>query len=576
MADTEETLRRLLDTGTVLVAELGQDAVLEHVLEQALELTGARYAALGVLNEDRNGLERFLTLGVDAARRRRIGDLPRGRGVLGVLIEDPHPLVAADVSEHPGSYRFPPGHPEMRSFLGVPIVIQGRAWGNLYLTEKRNSEQFTDEDVEAVTILAQWAAIAIENTRLREIGDQPEHAAGSLDAVREITEAIGGGADLDGVLELIVRRGRTRVRAESLLIMLREGDELLVAACAGLARASRGWRLSIAGSASGGVLERGRPLRATDVAAELRIDPAAFGVPDDRTALLVPMLHRGAVIGVLAAVDGDAHGGEFSEVDERLLRAFAQSAATAVAVHRSVEADRLRMAIAAADGERARHARELTNRTLERLAGVHLLLASTARTGDATTTDDAMRQAIAEIEAEIADLRDTISDLRPSLVDELGLVAAIEALVDRYGHDALRIECDVRLPTPGRDLGGLSQDLETTVYRLVQEALANVAKHAQATSVRVRVGLADRELSVEVQDDGRGFNVGEPSAGFGLAGIRARVALAGGMLTLESDQRGTLVKARLPASQAGAIVIALRRGLLSGPRHSRRRGSGVG
>jgi two-component system, NarL family, sensor histidine kinase DevS len=553
VADTEETLRRLLDTGMALVSELDEEAVLERVLEQALALTGARYAALGVLNEDRNGLERFLALGVDRAVHRG-GELPRGRGVLGMLIEDPRPLRVADVTEHPGSYGFPPGHPEMHTFLGVPIVIRGRSWGNLYLTEKRDREQFTEEDVETATVLVQWAALAIEHARVRETRDrrleQVGHAVSALAATRDITQAIGDGSDLDGVFALIVKHSRALVQAESLLIMLREGDALLVAAVAGSARGSRGRRVSLLGSTVGQVVERGVPLRATDV----------------------PMLHRGAVIGVLAAVDRDNHGGEFTDEDEQLLRAFAQSAATAVAVDRSVDANRLRTAIAAADAERDRRARELSNRTLQRLAGVRVLLASTVGRGDATTRDDAMGQAIDDIEAEIADLRDMISDLRPAVLDNFGLVGAIDALVERTRDDTLRIDCAVRLPGMDQEPGGLSKALETTAYRVVQEALANVVKHAGATSVRVFVGLDDGELSVEVQDDGRGFDAGAPSAGFGLAGIRTRVALTGGKLTLGSDQRGTLLRARLPARQAGASVIALRRGLGSALRQRERSG----
>jgi len=592
VADTEETLRRLLETGTALVNELGEEAALERVLAEALALAGARYAALGVLNEDRSGLERFLTLGVDPAVHRGIGDLPRGRGVLGALIDDPRALLVADVTKHPGSYGFPPGHPAMHTFLGVPILIRGRPWGNLYLADKRDGEQFTEQDAEAATVLAQWAAAALEHARIREIADrrleQLEHAVSALAATRDITQAIGDGSDLDGLLELIVKRGRALVRAESLLIMLLEGDALLVAAGAGSARGSRGRRVSLLGSTVGQVVERGLPLRATDVGAQPRINPAEFGVPEARTALLVPMLDRGAVIGVLAAVDRDSHGGDFTDDDEQLLQAFAQSAASAVAVNRSVDADRLRSAIAAADAERARRARELSDRTLQRLAGVRVLLASTVGRGDAATRDDAMRQAIEDLEAEIADLRDMISHLRPAVLDNFGLVAAIDALVDRTRDDTLRIECEVRLPSPdakappsgAADLpttnksGGLSQDLETSVYRVVQEALANVVTHARATSVRILVGLDDGELSVEVQDDGRGFDAGAPSAGFGLAEIRTRVALAGGTFTLESDQRGTLVKARLPARRAGAAVIALRRGRGSTQRQSGQRGSG--
>jgi GAF domain-containing protein len=135
-APGDSWIRRLLDVGRELTKELDQDTLLERVLETAREVTGARYAALGVLNEQGDGLERFLTAGIDDATRRTIGDEPRGRGLLGELIERPAPLRLADVGEHPRSYGFPPGHPSMSSFLGVPIVIRGRAWGNLYLTEK--------------------------------------------------------------------------------------------------------------------------------------------------------------------------------------------------------------------------------------------------------------------------------------------------------------------------------------------------------------------------------------------------------------------------------------------------------
>jgi GAF domain-containing protein len=156
-----------LETNTH-VAEPGRvldpDAVLHAILEAAAELTGARYAALGVLDESRTYLGRFLTLGTDLETERSIGNLPRGRGLLGALIEDPRPVRLPDVAQHPLSYGFPAGHPPMRSFLGVPIIIRGETWGNLYLTEKQGGEPFTDEDEEAVVVLAQWAGTAITKT----------------------------------------------------------------------------------------------------------------------------------------------------------------------------------------------------------------------------------------------------------------------------------------------------------------------------------------------------------------------------------------------------------------------------
>jgi signal transduction histidine kinase len=375
-----------------------------------------------------------------------------------------------------------------------------------------------------------------------------------LETARDITDAIGGVSDLDRVLELIVKRGRALVGARTLLVMLREGDELVVAASAGHSQASRGHRIPVLGSTSGQVLDRNRPQRVTDVGTELRIDPSGFGVPDAQTALLAPMRHRGVGIGILAAFDhGDDHS-EFSEEDERLLRAFAQSAANAVAIKRSVEADRLRTAIAAADAERARWARELHDETLQALGALRVLLASTVGRGDASTKDDAMRQAIEDIELEIANLREINTDLRPSLLDDLGRAPAIEALVERRSSDSLEIESELILPS--RYGNAVSPELETTVYRLVQEALTNVVKHARAANVHLSVRLDAREMVVEITDDGRGFDVERPRAGFGLAGMRERVELAGGTLSLASGDTGTLVRAQLPAR--GAEVIPLR------------------
>src|SRR3989442_1623942 len=162
----EAGLRRLIDAGRSLVSHLELEPVLDELLETARDLTGARYAALGVLDKRRRELERFITKGIDTETHEAIGDLPRGRGVLGVLISDPRPLRLANVGDHPHSYGFPPAHPEMRSFLGVPVLIRGEAWGNLYLAEKHGGAEFTEADEAAIVVLADWAAIAIDNARL--------------------------------------------------------------------------------------------------------------------------------------------------------------------------------------------------------------------------------------------------------------------------------------------------------------------------------------------------------------------------------------------------------------------------
>jgi signal transduction histidine kinase len=552
--------RRLLEVGRALVTELDPETVLRRVIEEAREITGARYVALGVLDEERAGLERFLTTGLDESTRRAIGELPHGRGVLGVLIEDPRPLRLRDVGEHHASYGFPAAHPPMHTFLGVPIVVRGEPWGNLYLTEKQNGDEFTEADEDAVVTLAQWAAVAIENARLYERSEarraELEQAVRRLEAARDIADAIGNVGELDRILELIVKRGRALVRAQSLLILLREGDELVIAAAAGHAGEPRQRRFPLEGSTSGQVLEEGRPMRISDAGSQMRITPEELGVVEAHTALLVPMLHRGRGLGVLAAFDRGTAGEGFTTADEQLLRAFAASASNAVAIRQSVEADRLRSAIAAAEAERARWARELHDQTLQALGALRVMFAAAIRRGDPAATKETLRTAMDDVEHEIANLRGIITDLRPSLLDDLGLVPALEALLDRLRHNGLEIVAHVRQPF--RDGLTLDPGLETTVYRLVQEALTNVVKHAQASRVEVSVGAQHGEVTVEVRDNGVGFDPAVNTSGFGLAGMRERVFLAGGTLDVTPGAAGTTVTARLPLRALAATGSAAR------------------
>ena len=252
---------------------------------------------------------------------------------------------------------------------------------------------------------------------------------------------------------------------------------------------------------------------------------------------------------MLAAFDRGQLGGEFTPADEQLLRTFAASAANAVAIKRSVETDRLRSAIAAADAERGRFARELHDETLQALGGLRVGLASAVRRQDSVVWERAMRQAIEDIEEGIENLRAVISDLRPSLLDDLGLLPAVEALLDRRRERGLEIIGRLNLPAPASGTK-LAPELETTVYRFIQEALTNVIKHARATTVRVSAQLVDDRLVLEVQDDGAGFDPSAQSTGFGLAGMRERVYLAGGTLDVQSGEDGTVLRAELPANAA--------------------------
>ena len=548
-------LARLLDAGRALVAELDPLAVLDGILATAREVTGARYAALGILDEQRTSLEQFLTVGVDEQTRAMIGDLPRGRGVLGVLITEPKPLRLTNVSEHPRSYGFPDGHPPMRGFLGVPIVIRGAAWGNLYLTEKQAGD-FTEADEEAAIILADWAATAIENARLYQSSErrrvEQERAVRALEATRDIAIAVGGDTSIERILELIVKRGRALIDARAVVIMLREGPDLVVLAGAGGAIDLHGSRIPIAASTSGEVLERRRPERIADVGARLRIAPSELGVLDAHVALLVPMISRGEAVGVLAAFDRATGGDAFTDDDELLLSIFAASAANALAVARSVESDRLRSSMAAADAERGRWARELHDETLQGLGALRLMLAAARRRGDVGQTEAAVDQAIEQIEQEIENLHAIISDLRPATLDELGLRPTLEALLERRSdHGSLTIVSELALPDPREADNRLPPEIESTVYRLVQEALTNVVKHAKARNVRVAVVASAGGVTIEVQDDGVGFAPDAPQSGFGLAGLHERAYLVGGTVTIESGDAGTLVRAELPL-RAGA------------------------
>jgi signal transduction histidine kinase len=548
----ETRLEALLEAGRGLVAQREVDAVLEELLRVACELTGAHYAAIGVLDEDRRQLERFVTRGIGEAERNAIGDLPRGLGILGELIRNPEPLRLDDVHEHPRSYGFPANHPPMHTFLGVPVLIRGEPWGNLYLTEKQDGP-FDEADEAATVILADWAALAVDNARLHEDAarrrTESERAVRRLEATAAIARAVGSETDLDRVLELIVKRGRALLDARSVILLLVEGDTFHLAAGAGqVAPSALGGRFPISGSAMSEVLFSGRPERIHDVPSRVRISERDLGVGAAATALLVPLVYRNTPLGLLAAFDRFSGDPAFGDEEERLFLAFAASAATAVATARTVAEERLRHSIASAEQERRRWARELHDETLQGLGGLQVLLSSALRRNDPDALDASVREAIDYIGTEIESLRTLITELRPAALDEIGLAPAIDSLGKRLAAvEGLDVQLDVELS------GRLEPEVETTVYRLVQEALTNVAKHAHAERVRVHVELDHDVVRIEVSDDGRGFDPEARVEGFGLVGMHERVALARGQLEVKSAPGRTVVRATLPAgSGSGA------------------------
>lgn len=542
-----DRLRQLLDVGRSLTAELDLDVLLERVLQTARELCGARYAALGVLDHDRRELAQFLTAGEEPSDHAAIGHLPRGRGILGLLIDEPVPIRLHDVSEHPRSYGFPPGHPPMRNFLGAPIVVRGESWGNLYLTEKEGAEDFDDDDLEAIVVLAEWAAIAIDNARLFGTSERRrvelERAVGGMEAAQDIALALGGETDLDRVLELIVKRARALVDSDALLIWLADDDVLRLAAYAGNPTPPADAAISFEGSTAGAALRSGEPIRIDDVST-LGVDPAQFGLGGARSALLVPLVFRARGLGVLAAFDHIGRAATFSEDDERALRSFAASAATAVATARGVEAQRLRDSIGAAEAERRRWARDLHDETLQGLGATKLALSAALR-AQPDVARGQIEGAVAQLEREITALRGIIADLRPPALDELGLEPALRTLAERVGGaGGLGVELDLTLGD--RRLGA---EVELISYRVAQEALTNIVKHAAATVIRVELRVTTSGLELCVRDDGRGLgeSAAERSGGYGITGMRERAEIGGGRLRVEDDAGGgTRVALTLP------------------------------
>jgi signal transduction histidine kinase len=547
-------LQALIEAGRLVVAERQLDAVFGRLLDVARETTGARYAAIGILDESRTALADFITAGIDPHTRETIGELPRGRGVLGTLISEPKPLRLRNVSGHPRSYGFPVGHPPMESFLGVPIVIRDEVWGNLYLTDKEKGE-FDAGDEEAIVVLASWAAVAVDNARLywasERRSDQLGRSVRELEATTEIAAAVGGETTLERVLELIVKRSRALVEAEAMAIVLTDGDEMKVAAVAGRIDPSIvGARISSETSVAGRVAVTGRPERVDFVSHSLRFALRDLGV-EATAALFVPLMFRNTCVGVLEAFDR-VGGPEFEPDDERILSSAAASAATAVATAQTVARHTLARTMRAAEDERRRWARELHDETLQALAGLRVMLSTARSSHDPELIDGAVRESIEQISTEITNLRALITELRPAALDELGLSPALGTLGERmqvlYG---IRVEHDIRLAHEvGNRAARLDAELETVIYRVVQEALQNAARHAGADKVRVTATELGDEIAVEIVDDGHGFDTSKPTPGFGLTGMRERVALVGGNLEVTSSSGGTTIRAVLPVMRA--------------------------
>lgn len=543
-----DRLRALLDASVSLNSELSLETLLQKTVEAAAALTGARYAALGVIDESRRGLERFVQTGIDAETRAAIGEPPHGRGILGLLIDEARPLRLHDLTEHPASAGFPPHHPRMRSFLGVPVLIRGAAWGNLYLAEKASGEDFTDDDEEAVKLLAGQAAVAIENARLYESATRWSQ---QLEALHDVLRSIVGETQLPRLLELVARRLRELIAAEAVMIVRPQPDgRLRIDALAG-GEPGRwlGRHLDSRHTKAGRVLERRRSACVDDVRADPEIDQELARAQGLRAALYVPLLVGDRALGVVLAQNKLGPEGHFSDADMRIAEMFAGRAAVACDLSERVSRETMRRVIEGQELERRRLARELHDETGQALTSILLGLKAIRGARDDVSAAKAEAEVRSLVVQALQDVRRLAVELRPAALDDFGLVPALERLA-QTARERAGLDVYVQASLSARRLPG---EVETVLYRLVQEALTNVLKHADAHAVTIFLSLQDGVVHALVEDDGHGFAAGERRDGaLGLLGMQERLSLLGGEVEIESAPgAGTTVRAQLPLPRDG-------------------------
>jgi signal transduction histidine kinase len=536
-----ERLRGLIAAGIALGSELSLDDLLEKLVRTAAELTGARYAALGVLDRTGTALERFVTTGVDEQTRRRIGDAPRGRGILGVLIRDARPLRLRDLQDDPRSVGFPPGHPPMRSFLGVPILVRGVPFGNLYMTEKPGGD-FTDEDEEVAVLLASQAAVAIDNAHLYETATAWMR---QLESLSTITRDLSEDLDPQVVLERVCTQVCELVDAETALVSLVSGNGgLRLATIAGEAADEfRASRPPPEASKAHRVLARGRAERIDATVDDPEIDQRLARQLSIRSALMVPMRSGREPLGLLTVCNRRGGDGRFTDNDLRIAELFAERAAQAIDVSQRVSRQALERAVAAQETERQRLGNELHDDAGQMLAAILMGIRQAARSTSDRERDEAHAHVIDLVEETVDSLRRLSHQLRPRTLEQEGLGAALSELGRQFSTSDLELVVESRVD------GRLDPDVELALFRLAQEAVTNIVNHAEASHARVSAKVRGVEVVLTIEDDGNGFDVdASMNAGLGLVTMRERLELLGGTLDVVSRSgSGTILRARVPA-----------------------------
>ena len=522
---TQGRLRGLLTATQDISSDLSLPVLLRRIIESACDLVGARYGALGVVGDER-GLQEFITVGVSQDLLDTIGHLPAGRGLLGRLIEDPRPLRLDDLSAHPASVGFPPGHPPMRSFLGVPVRVRGTVYGNVYLTEKLDGSAFSHDDEELVVALAGAAGVAIDNARLLETAQQRQRW---VEAAADLSGQVNAG--VDDPLERVAEAARLVGQAELATILVSvagDPDRLMVAAADGVAADRiRGQLVPRENSLAGLALDRG---------GNVRVDAQEVGA---RTWLPDVMPH-GPALAVLLSAGGKTGSGvlslrrsegrePFTTTDLDVATAFAGYAGLALQLGESERQARQLLLFE----DRDRIARDLHDLVIQRLFAAGLSAQSLASRTTDPQAADRLRTLTNDLDETIRMIRSAIFELQPSNPAASGLRLRVIDIVRRL-VDALGFEPTVRFSGPVDTL--ISDHVGAELVAVVQEALTNVARHAHATKVDVNISVDIDRVRLSVLDDGTG--VQETGRRSGLDNLRHRAERLGGVLAVGPGPQG--------------------------------------
>jgi signal transduction histidine kinase len=524
MAERRDSKDVLLEAGLTLAAELSLPMVLQRIVDLAAEVTDARYVALGVIGEG-NDLVDFITTGISAKQRRAIGALPRGRGLLGLLIREPRIVRIDDISSHPLSVGFPPNHPPMRSFLGAPVQAMGRIYGNIYLAEKRAAREFSLEDERSLHILATQAGVAIANASLYRESLQ---RAQWLEALREITGDILEGAGANSLLMSIAEHARVLAAADAATILTTTANpsQLEVAAAVGAyAQQVQGRSVPAAKSISGEVIEFGKPLHTNDASTHARAYKPIIRLGHVGPAIFVPLRVRGRATGTLMVANLKGRAG-FDSGTVRLVETFADQASVAIE-YRRAQVDLQRLGLM---DERERIARELHDGIIQSLFAVGMGLQGAALSAGSPETAARIDGAVGELDGVIRDLRNYIFGLRPGILADRQLDQALRLLAEE-------VQASSRVPIKVEVDAALAAKLSPRSHEIVQltrEALSNVTRHAQAKHAAVRLAWSGSNAALTIEDDGIGFDLPSDATGSGLRNMRERASALGGTMHITS------------------------------------------